>query len=46
MMIGLHVMFDRGLSADDVTIVVANRMDLYLVRLSNNIVRTSMCMQS
>ena len=38
MMIELCVMFNHGLSEDDVTIAVADCMSLYLVRRSNNIV--------
>ena len=45
MMIELCVMFNHGLSEDDVTIAVADCMSLCLVRRSNNIVRASMCMQ-
>ena len=45
MMIELCVMFNHGLSEDDVTIAVADCMSLYLVLRSNNIVRASMCMQ-
>ena len=45
MMIELCVMFNHGLSEDDVTLAVADCMSLYLVRRSNNIVRASMCMQ-
>ncbi len=38
MMIELCVMFNHGLSEDDVTITVADFMSLYSVRRSNNIV--------
>ena len=41
MMIELCVMFNHGLSEDDVTIAVADFMSLYLVRRSNNIVIAS-----
>ncbi len=45
MMIELCVMFNHGLSEDDVTIALADYMSSYLVRRSNNIARASLCMQ-
>ena len=45
MTIELCVMFNHGLSENDVTIAVADCMSLYLVRRCNNIFLASMCMQ-
>ena len=44
-MIEFGLMFNHGLSEDDVTIAVADCMSLYLIRRSNSIFLASMCMQ-